>query len=381
MLYKDWLAWALKNEDLNLHYFNVKNEISFHNGRDVGQDELLHEDLWPPHIKEFADFLQGAGLAEIDAVTTFARRCTRASRAGASLLRRRPLVGVKSYGSGRHRLEPTELGALGLSSDDCDNAITKVESVISDAMVSLPLDLNFTEDEKKNIGAIVREGFISSPRTLYAARAHSATETQNAPDIIAPTAANSKVNPDFIWVACRKALDVAAPPPTDRADALLSSAHITQVRRELGLHGGYDLDPDRHPDIDVTMTRLLYRTLVEFEVEFSEEDIGQVRQPNVFSGGFDYLFVSRRPAAGAAGDDDMPGHTVRLFDRLCDHDGGDVADCPRCGGMGLPEAVVPRGHVFSRGRLILRGAHVAYAADLGRYDAPDTSMIRLKNHP
>ena len=159
------------------------------------------------------------------------------------------------------------------------------------------------------------------------------------------------------------------------------------VNRALGLYGSHvpssDIKGDASnpppapvtPSAETTLNQMLYRIAVRFEANFEPADLGEVRQPNLFSRGFDNLFVSRRPTPS----NDMPGKTVRLVDKICTCYPLGVDACPTCAMPGLPEAVTPRQHLFNQAELSMLGAHAVFQTDLDRYIPPQSHSIRAKN--
>lgn len=372
VLLDDWELWAKSSEDKNVLHFNLDNERAFYRGASGGPSASI--DL-PPHIREFRDYLAATADPPTEALRNFSKRCSGASRAGPPLTKPRSLAGIKGYGSARRQMSTSETEALGLSSAECNDGRTRVENIIRDVKASRPVARDLSDDEKRSIGKIIREKFAPSRRVTAAARAATATPTLPGATVIPKPAPD----PELMWVTCRDTLDKACSPPTDPTDTLLGSAHLTEIRRELGVFGAYDLEGDLPDDPASSMEHIGYRILLKFELKFEDStDLKEVRQPNMFSGGFEDLFVSRKPSSGA---DDMPGRTVRLVDMRCDHGGLDVERCARCGGVGLPEAVVPRRHAFDRGKPSLLAAHVAFSSDLRRYRPPTPAMIRQKNPP
>lgn len=328
----------------------------------------------PAGIAAFADYLDTNTGALDGALSDFSGAvCAHSNCASAPLTNPRPLAGIKAYGG----LTPHERIALSLSTANCNDAELQVASIIADELRASPTPHNFPEATKQMIGSVVNAKFVPARSATRPATASAATPVGGV--AIPPTT----VAQELMWVTCKAEFEAECPSPADPADSLQSSAYAALINRALGLYGSHvpnsDIKGDTKyppkPSSQATLSQTLYRIAIRFEVSFKIADLGEVRQPNVFSRGFDNLFVSRRPTSS----NDMPGRTVRLQDKSCACYPSNVDACSTCAMPSLPEAVTPREHLFKQGTLSLLGAHAVYQSDLDRYIPPQPHTIRAKN--
>lgn len=378
MAFGDWISWAISNQGDKLIFFNFKNEIRFHRDQTGVRGKFFEPTNLPAHIAEFVDYLDATAAPPEKALRTFSGGiCSPGNQAGKPLAKPRTLAGIKGYGGFRRPGADPELATFGLSSIKCNDAELRVAAIINDTLTDRPNARNLNAREKRAVAQIVADHFVPSPRHSWPGRSSSATSSPSIATVVPARPAK----PELMWLTDRDELDKACAAPASTVDAVLNSAHITQVRRELGLASPHDRQREFTGGAARAADRMNYRIFLSFESVFPDADLPKIRQPNIFSQGFDYLFVSRRPTNDPAVDDDMSGRTVRLIDSKCDHDGLGLEGCPRCGAVGLPEAVVPREDLFSHSNVTLRGAHVAFSSDLTRYQIPEAELIRTKNKP
>lgn len=374
-----WIDWAQANEHTHLNYFNITSEIEQHHASTgITPGALFDRANLPAGIAAFADYLDTITGALDRALGDFSgTTCSPANCAGAPLTSPRALAGVKAYGS----LAPDERTALSLSSAKCTDAETNVATIIAAELSSSPTAHNFPDTTKQAIGDVVSAKFSPSRASTRPAAASAGTPAGGV--TIPPTT----VAQELMWITCKAEFDVDCPSPTDPTDHLQSSAYAAMINRGLGLYGSHVPSSDIKGDVAsyrigppmpsaiATHSQTLFRIAIRFEASFTSADLRDVRQPNLFSRGFDNLFVSRRPTSSS----DMPGRTVRLLDKNCSCYPSDVDVCPTCAMASLPEAVTPREHLFRQGTLSMLGAHAVYQSDLDRYIPPQPHTIRAKN--
>ncbi len=204
------------------------------------------------------------------------------------------------------------------------------------------------------------------------------------------TSGGSKVGfaDDPFWITSKKALQDELGKLGESAGPLERSGFAAGLKCALGLHSGYPSEraPDQSfadspapPDEPISpMSR--FRVLFLLDVELSPSVSAPPTQPNIFSEGYENLFVARPGPSDmdTSGEDSMRGRTVRLRN-VRRHSHGD--EC-MCGAPGLPEAVMPTQLAIEeagKGKdAIGSECLVAFADDL-IYDLPDCEMIRNKN--
>ncbi len=371
MTFRDWFGQAYPDRHNNLFFFNALNEVDFEDLLDRGERRarLDSADI-PDRFREFDNYLrQNPGGDCSDLLYDFFAECGEETRAGASIADQEGLLGIKGFGGFSADHDEVELSALDLSRNDCSAAIEAVNSKIRDLRESRPDQDQVLDEEKEEINRLIQKGFRTNQRWQREERSQFATFELDDHTDIAPTA----LSDEFVWLTREAALNEECTDPTDTTHGLLRSGYIAKVRNELGIYHASDGDGDMGGAIQ-------YRIFIKMSAAFNSEDLGSVRQPTIFSRGFDDVFVSRMPAELRDGDiDQIPGRTVRMVDTQCDHGGGELEDCDTCGTEGLPEVVVPRAHFFEKGQLENAGAYVAFASDLRRYTVPSPRVIRQKN--
>jgi hypothetical protein len=374
-----WIDWAQANEHTHLNFFNITNEIEQHHvSAGITPRATFDRANLPAGIAAFADYLDTSTGTLDKALNDFSGAiCTHANCAGAPVTNPRPLAGVKAYGG----LKSHERTALSLSSANCNDAELQVASIIADELRASPTPHNFPEATKQKIGSVVNAKFVPARSATRPAAASAATPVGGV--TIPPTT----VAQELMWVTCKSEFEADCPSPADPADPVQSSAYAAMINRALGLYGSHvpssdikghisssRIGPPMPPAI-TTRSQTVFRIAIRFEASFTDADLREVRQPNIFSRGFDNLFVSRRPISSS----DMPGRTVRLQDKGCSCYPSNVDTCLTCAMPSLPEAVTPREHLFKEGALTLLGAHAVFQSDLDRYIPPQPHTIRAKN--
>jgi hypothetical protein len=180
----------------------------------------------------------------------------------------------------------------------------------------------------------------------------------------APLGKPGAAPPDRLaWIGCADAVSKELGDTPHNVMPALASAYVSEHHRIMGLPTEMAVRPPG------------YAALVNYSVAFDDADLAHVRQPNMFSGGWRHLFVSRSTTSTG---DDLRGRTVRLRDTSCCANDADAIACASCGSVGLPEAVV-RQSVIGRSKVSVKNIFIMSKPDARRYTAPSCDVIRAKN--
>lgn len=389
MNFLDWLRWAWRSRGNNLIFFNAKNEL-----RVSGWPGLFAPlAALPTHYADFAGYLRRArhgGYADSLRRFEAARRKMHTGSpaySGPPILRSREFVGIKALaGFERRREHIAHASKLGLSASNCKSARVAADQLLRSAATRGVLPRDLDDDEKQQVADAIEKWIAPTPIAISPVAAASTPAHADRPKIsFAPAASRPSKDYSPIWLTCKISWDAERAALPNTADALQKSGYVAGLRCALGLFSAYDHAPDIIEAHDrygrAIPPTFRYRCLLTFSATFNASDFPHVTQPNLFSVGFDDLFVSRRtadPARRNAGED-VSGRTVRLVDNRCRHGGRAVDTCARCGTAGLPEVVTPKAVLFDRADVQFLKAYGAFSQDLRRYSKPSCDAIRSKN--
>jgi hypothetical protein len=360
----DWLAIEVDPERRTLHCFNWTNE-----GLD-GLPEQIHRTIFSEFIENIVDQNElPTALMEfcklLDVQDKLNGPCVSKNETFSRLSR-------LDYFESRRE----EFGKLGIFSNDIDN----LNVVVSSTMESILLDFAEREAQTRdefdqfcgNKQQKLRDSvapFLPAGRTSVNVP-DSASVTHRHADAIA-FASSSSSDDRIAWLTSKGALTTELNDNPSESDALAASALYYEMKCALGL------GPDPGEDQESLLPRQrTFQAFLLYDVDFEEHHLPMVKQPNLFSEGTAWLFVSRPPIS--EGDKAIPGQTVRLSRTDCCMTPDEMLVCQQCGSPGLPEVVVPQS-VVNSATLTFANVFVAIPQLMKRYRSPPRHVIETKN--
>lgn len=271
----------------------------------------------------------------------------------------------------RHRTE--EMEALGFSPDILD----RIDDAIMDAVDSNgfhAIDIDLESEESVAQLEEAERAFQAQISDLLPT-ADVVTEspspealTAEAPD--ATTLSTPIPLPDADRVAWLTKKEDLVSEMNGRDDGSAADRAYT-----LGSTYFFDLNAALGIDWNILPTEPTFEPYILYHAKISDAHKGWVRQPHMFSGGSDHMFVSRKPSMD---DGVISGRTVRLQDHRCCKSVDDMLTCGKCGSPGLPEVIAPVSALASA-QLVFDRFFVPMPAMKELFTVPPPTVVEAKN--